>query len=30
MAFFTDNFLNNRRAELLRAITRFQYGGWYL
>ena len=25
MAFFTDNFLNNRRAELLRAVTRFQY-----
>ncbi len=23
--FFTDNFLNNRRAELLRAVTRFQY-----
>lgn len=25
MAFFTENFLNNRRAELLRAVTRFQY-----
>lgn len=25
MAFFTDNFLNNRRTELLRAVTRFQY-----
>lgn len=25
MAFFTENFLNNRRAELLRAVSRFQY-----
>ena len=33
MAFFTDNFLNNRRAELLRSVKRFQYqrngGTWY-
>ncbi len=33
MAFFTTNFLNNRRAELLRAVDRFQYqlnnSAWY-
>lgn len=25
MAFFTDNFLNARRGELLRSVCRFQY-----
>ena len=25
MAFFTDNFLHNRRTELLRSVDRFQY-----
>lgn len=33
MAFFTQNFLNARRQELLRSVCRFQYqinnGGWY-
>lgn len=33
MAFFTQNFLNARRQELLRSICRFQYqinnGSWY-
>lgn len=32
MAFFTDNFLNARRTELMRAVNRFQYrrsGVWY-
>lgn len=25
MAFFTQRFLNDRRAEILRSVTRFQY-----
>ena len=33
MAFFTQNFLNARRQELLRSVCRFQYqinnGSWY-
>ena len=33
MAFFTQNFLNARRQELLRSVCRFQYqinnGNWY-
>ena len=32
MAFFTEDFLNARRADLLRSVQRFQYqingGGW--
>ena len=32
MAFFTEDFLNARRADLLRSVRRFQYqtngGGW--
>jgi len=32
MAFFTENFLNERRADLLRSVDRFQYqlngGAW--
>jgi hypothetical protein len=33
MAFFTTTFLNDRRAEILRAVSRFQYqrnnSAWY-
>lgn len=33
MAFFSDSFLNTRRQELLRSLTRFQYqlnnSSWY-
>lgn len=33
MAFFTENFLNARRGELLRSVKRFQYqingGAWH-
>ena len=33
MAFWKDSFLNDRRAELLRSVKRFQYqrngGAWY-
>ena len=32
MSFFTENFLNARRQELLRSVVRFQYkigGTWY-
>ena len=33
MAFFTEDFLNARRADLLRSVQRFQYqingGGWH-